>query len=84
MEIEHKAYWAIRQINANIDEAGHHIKLQLDELEKLRNDTYENAKLSQAQMEAFYDQYILCKSFKLGQKVFYNSCLHLFSGKLRS
>ena len=36
-------------------------------------------------MKTFYDQHILRKSFKVGQKVLlYDSHLHLFTGKLRS
>ena len=36
-------------------------------------------------MKSLHDQYILHKSFEVGQKVLlYNSQLHLFSGKLQS
>ena len=84
IEIEHKAYWAIRQFNMSLDEAGPLRKLQLNKLEEIRNDTYENSKISKAKMKFVYDQYILRKSFKVGQKVLlYNSRLHLFSGKLK-
>ena len=36
------------------------------------------------QMKKAYDQSILRRSFKPGQKVLYNSRLHLFPGKLKS
>ncbi|KAL9387950.1 hypothetical protein Peur_021074 [Populus x canadensis] len=42
VEIEHRAYWAIRQFNDNENEVGKNRKLQLDELEELRNDAFEN------------------------------------------
>ena len=85
VEIEHKAYWAIRQFNENLDEAGSLRKLQLNELEELRNDAYENAKISKAKMKIRHDQQIHRKTFHVGQKVLlYNSRLHLFPGKLRS
>ena len=85
VEIEHKAYWAIRQFNENLDEAGSLRKLQLNELDEIRNDAYENSKISKEKMKLRHDQRILRKSFEVGQKVLlYNSRLHLFPGKLQS
>ena len=85
VEVEHKSYWAIRQYNEGVDKTGDHRKLQLNELEEIRNDAYENAKISKAKMKVINDQHIHHKSFFVGQKVFlYNSLLHLFLGKLRS
>ena len=48
IEVEHKAYWAIRQYNERVGEVGNHHKLQLNELEEIRNDAYKNAKISKA------------------------------------
>ena len=44
VEVEHKVYWAIRLYNEELGEAGNHHKLQLSELDEIRNDAYENAK----------------------------------------
>jgi endo-1,4-beta-mannosidase len=72
--LEHKAYWAIKQLNFNLLKAGSERKLELNELEELRNDTYDCARLYKAQMKKAHDQSILKKSFELGQKVLlYNS-----------
>ena len=69
----------------SLDEAGPLQKLQLNKLEKIWNDAYENSKISKAKMKFVHYQYILRKSFKVGQKVLlYNSHLHLFLGKLQS
>ena len=85
VEIEHCAYWAIRQFNDNENEIGKNRKLQLDELEELRNDAFRNAKISKHKMKTLHDKHILRKSFHVGQKVLlYNSRLHLFPGKLRT
>ncbi|CAN6691746.1 unnamed protein product [Malus baccata var. baccata] len=36
MELEHKAYWAIKELNFSYDSAGEQRKLQLNELEEIR------------------------------------------------
>ena len=85
VELEHKAYWAIKAFNINLDDASKLRKLQINELEELRNDAYENSKIYKDKTKAFHDKNIMRKSFEIGQKVLlYNSRLHLFSGKLRS
>ena len=66
-----------------MDKAGEARKLQINELEEIRNDAYENAKISKARMKLAHDKIIQRKEFQLGQKVLlYNSRLHLFPGKL--
>jgi hypothetical protein len=64
--------------------AGSQRKLQLNELEELRNDAYDYARMYKAQMKKAHDQSILKRSFEAGQKVLYNSRLHLFPSKLKS
>ncbi|KAM2864295.1 hypothetical protein FF1_022978 [Malus domestica] len=84
VELEHKAHWAVRKFNMDVDEAGIHRKLQLNELEEIRNEAYENARLYKEKTKAFHDKMIRTKSFSIGQKVLlFNSRLRLFPGKLR-
>lgn len=60
-------------------------KLQINELEEITNDAYENSKIHKARIREFHGKKILRKTFDVGQKVLlYNSQLHLFPGKLRS
>ncbi|KAL0448653.1 UNVERIFIED_CONTAM: hypothetical protein Slati_1421700 [Sesamum latifolium] len=60
-------------------------KLQLQELEELRLDAYENTRIYKEKTKAFHDSFILRKQFDVGQKVLlYNSRLKLMPGKLRS
>ena len=62
-----------------------HRKLQLQELEEIRNDAYESARIYKEKTKAFHDKMISRKEFKVGQKVLlYHSRLRLFLGKLRS
>ena len=59
--------------------------MQLQELEEIRNDTYESARIYKEKAKVFHDKMISRKEFKVGQKVFlYHSQLHLFPGKLCS
>ena len=83
MELEHRAYWAIKKFNMNLDEAGLHRKLQLSELEELRNEAYESARIYKDKTKVFHDKMIQRKHFEVGQKVLlYHSRLRLFPGKL--
>jgi hypothetical protein len=85
VELEHKAYWAIKAFNSNLDDASQLQKLQINKLEKIRNDVYENSRIHKARIKEFHDKKILRKTFNVGQKVLlYNSRLYLFPGKLRS
>jgi hypothetical protein len=85
VELEHKAEWAIRTFNMDAEIFANRRKMQLCELEELRNEAYENSKITKEKMKAFHDKKILRRSFHEGQEVLlYQSRLHLFPGKLRS
>ena len=85
VEIEHRAYWAVKQCNMNMDEAGKERKLQLQELEELRIEAYENSRIYKEKTKAFHDKMISRKQFQIGDKVLlYNSRLRFMPGKLRS
>ncbi|XP_016173150.1 uncharacterized protein LOC107615613 [Arachis ipaensis] len=60
-------------------------KLQLEELECLRMEAYENTRIYKEQTKAFHDLHIRKKDFKEGDEVLlYNSRLRFMHGNLRS
>ena len=57
----------------------------LCEVEELRREAYESAKIYKSKVKAYHDKNIQRKTFLVGQKVLlYNSRLQLFPGKLKS
>ncbi|KAK2402969.1 hypothetical protein QL285_052449 [Trifolium repens] len=82
VEIEHKSYWAVKQCNLDLSQAGSQRKLQLQEL---RMEAYENSRIYKEKTKMYHDKMLRKKEFLIGQKVFlYNSCLKFMPGKLRS
>ncbi|RVW74938.1 Retrovirus-related Pol polyprotein from transposon 297 [Vitis vinifera] len=85
VEIEFKAWWAIKKLNMDLTKAGLKRSLDLNELEELRNDAYLNSKIAKEKLKRWHDQLVTKKEFFKGQRVLlYDSKLHLFSGKLKS
>ncbi|XP_070672159.1 uncharacterized protein [Malus domestica] len=69
----------------DIDAAGINRKLQLNELEEIRNEAYENAHIYKEKTKAVHDKMIRGKTFSIGQKLLlFNSRLHLFRVQIQS
>ena len=56
VEMEHRAYWAIKAFNFNFKEAGKLRKFQMSELEELRNEAYISTHHYKERMKLFHDK----------------------------
>ena len=61
MEIEYKAWWAIKKLNMDLERASLKRFIDLNELEEVRNDAILNSKITKDRSKKWHDQMVARK-----------------------
>nr|GEU49503.1 DNA-directed DNA polymerase [Tanacetum cinerariifolium] len=65
IKLEHKAYWALKHANFDLQTAGDHRKVQLNELNELRDQAYENSLIYKEKTKRLHDSKIKDRVFNI-------------------
>nr|GEV95098.1 DNA-directed DNA polymerase [Tanacetum cinerariifolium] len=69
IELEHKAYWALKQVNIVLQTVDDHRKLQLNEFNELRDQVYKNSLIYKEKTKKIHDSKIKNRIFNVGDQV---------------
>ena len=80
LELEHKAFWAVKELNYDFKLAGENRLFDISSLDEWRTQAYENAKLFKEIVERWHDKRIQKREFNVVELFF---CKTLVSGSLQ-
>nr|GEV19095.1 hypothetical protein [Tanacetum cinerariifolium] len=84
IELEHKAYWALKHEKFDLQTVGAHRKVQLNELYELRDQAYENSVIYNEKTKRLHDSKSKDRVFNVHDRVLlFNSRVKIFSTSLR-
>nr|GEX15760.1 putative ribonuclease H-like domain-containing protein [Tanacetum cinerariifolium] len=69
IELEHKAYWALKHCNFDPKSASDHQKVPMNELNELREQAYENSLIYKEKKNKIHDSKIKNRVFNVGDRV---------------
>ena len=85
VEVEHNAYWAVKEMNMKAHDCEEERKLQLQELEELRLEAFDSAMWYKERTKHWHDKNLRVKELRVGQKILlFQSRLKLMPSKLKS
>nr|GFA08253.1 reverse transcriptase domain-containing protein [Tanacetum cinerariifolium] len=85
IELKHKAYWALKHYNFDLKTTGDHRKVQMNELNELCDQAYENSLIYKEKMKKIHDSKIKNRVFNISDRVLlFSSRLKIFLGKYKT
>jgi hypothetical protein len=85
LELEHKSFWAVKELNRDFKLVGKKRLLDLSSLDEWKSEAYEKARLFKEKVKKWHDRRVLKREFHVGEKVLlYRSRFRFFVGKLLS
>nr|GEW95725.1 reverse transcriptase domain-containing protein [Tanacetum cinerariifolium] len=84
IKLEHKAYWALQHCNFDLKSLGDHQKVQMNDLNELWDQTYENSLIYKEKTKNIHDSNIKNRDFNVGDRVLlFKYWLKIFLAKLK-
>ncbi|KAL6347621.1 hypothetical protein AAG906_026149 [Vitis piasezkii] len=84
VEVEYKAWWAIKKLNMDLTRVGLKRCLDLNELEEMRNNAYLNSKIAKERLKKWHDRLVNRRILPRDKESYFMTLNFIFSGKLKS